>query len=150
MNAAEVVNLLGLEPLAGEGGMFRQIWDDGNSTCIYFLLTPDDFSALHNNRGPELWHHYLGDPLDMLALHPDGTIRRFRLGNDLASGERPFFAVSGGVWIGATTSGDWSLVGATMAPGWTPEGFTLADRNQLLIQYPDASGDIIQLTRENP
>lgn len=129
--------------------MFRQIWDDGNSTCIYFLLRPDDFSALHKNRGPELWHHYLGDPLDMLTLLPDGTIRRFRLGGDLTGGERPCIAVPGEAWVGATTSGDWSLVGATMAPGWVPEGFTLAARSELLIQYPAATNDIIRLTRED-
>ena len=47
MNADEVIDLLGLEPMELEGGLWTQTWRDEQSTAIYFLMTPGDFSALH-------------------------------------------------------------------------------------------------------
>ena len=68
MTGAEVVAMLGLEPLPEEGGMWREVWRDERSTAIYFLLQPGDFSAMHRLDGPELWHHYAGAAVEMLLL----------------------------------------------------------------------------------
>ena len=82
MNAEEVIELLGLEPMEIEGGMWAQIWRDERSTAIYFLMKPGDFSALHRLSGPELWHHYAGAAVEMLLLEPDG-LERAQIGADL-------------------------------------------------------------------
>lgn len=149
MTAHEVIELLGLKPMpAEEGGMWTQTWRDDHGTSIYFLLRPDDFSALHRLNIPELWHHYAGAPVDMLLLKPDGTIQRPVLGDDLATGERPFLAVIPDVWMAAATRGEWSLVGTTMAPPFDPDGFELADASELIARYPDAANDISRFVRE--
>ena len=145
-----MIELLGLEPLPGEGGLWAQTWRDGHSTAIYFLLRPDDFSALHRLDSVELWHHYAGAPVEMLLLDPGGKVLRLRLGDDLAAGERPVVAVEAGTWMGAETAGDWSLVGTTMAPGYHEAGFEPGDRAELADAYPDAAADIARLTREVP
>ena len=116
MNADEVVELLGLEPLSDEGGMWAPTWRDDLSSAIYYLMRPGDFSALHRLPGPELWHHYAGAAVEMLLLAPDGTVSRPVLGDNLISGQRPMVAVPAGVWMAAGTTGDWSLTGATLAP----------------------------------
>ena len=72
MTGPEVAALLGLEPLPHEGGMWAQTWIDDLSTAIYFLLQPGDFSAMHRLDGPEIWHHYAGDPVRLVLLHDDG------------------------------------------------------------------------------
>ena len=148
MTGAEVAELLGLAPLPSEGGMWARTWRDENGSAIYYLMQPDDFSALHRLDGPELWHHYAGDPVEMLLLEPDGGVRRPLLGDDLAAGERPFVAVPGGVWMGAGTTGDWSLVGATMAPPYREEGFELGCFAELADLYPDATDLIARYVRE--
>ncbi len=145
-----MIELLGLEPLPGEGGQWTQTWRDEHSTAIYFLLRPDDFSALHRLDSVELWHHYTGAAVDMLLLEPGGPVRRRRLGDDLAGGERPIVAVEPGTWMAAETTGDWSLVGTTMAPGYDEAGFELGDRAELADAYPEAAVDIERLTREGP
>jgi uncharacterized protein len=117
-----VIELLRLEPLPDEGGMFRQHFVDGRSTAIYFLVRRNDFSALHRLSGPEVYHFYSGDPLQMLLLYPGGKVERPILGVDLAYGHRPSLSVPPGVWQGSETTGEWSLVGATMAPGFRPGG----------------------------
>lgn len=147
MTGAEVAELLGLAPLPSEGGMWGRTWRDENGSAIYYLIQPDDFSALHRLDGPELWHHYAGDPVEMLLLDPDGGVRRPLLGDDLAAGERPFVAVPGGVWMGAGTTGDWSLVGATMAPPYREEGFELGSFAELVALYPDAADLIARYAR---
>ena len=71
------------------------------------------------------------------------------LGDDLANGQRPMVAVPAGVWMGAATSGDWSLVGTTMAPGFDAGGL-LGDAGQLAATYPEAADGIARLTRSDP
>jgi predicted cupin superfamily sugar epimerase len=145
--AARIIELLGLEPLPAEGGHFRQVYRDANSTAIYFLVQPDEFSAIHQLSGPEVYHFYGGDPLRMLLLHPDGRIERPVLGMDLEGGMRPLLVVPGGVWQGSETTGDWTLVGTTMAPGFRPSDFELARRADLVAAYPEAAAEIARLTR---
>lgn len=143
----QVIELLGLRPLPEEGGMFTQHFADEHSTAIYFLVRRGDFSALHRLSGPEVYHFYSGDPLQMLLLHPDGTEERPILGVDLAGGQRPSVSVSGGVWQGSETTGEWSLLGATMAPGFRSEMIELGHRDQLIAKYPNAAVEIGRLTR---
>ncbi len=149
MHADEVIELLGLKPLAGEGGQWAQTWRDEHSSAIYFLLRPDDFSALHRLGGVELWHHYAGAAVEMLLLEPGGTVQRPQLGADLAAGERPVVAVAAGTWMAAGTTGEWSLVGTTMAPPFDDASFELGERAELSAAYPDAAGDIARFTRED-
>jgi uncharacterized protein len=147
VTADEVISLLELEPLPGEGGMFAQHYADRHSTAIYFLVRLGDFSALHRLGGAEVYHFYAGAPLRMLLLHPGGQVDRFVLGPDLAVGQRPALAVPPGVWQGSRTTGEWSLVGATMAPGYEEKMFELGDREKLVAAYPDVAPEIDRLTR---
>ncbi|MBO4260795.1 hypothetical protein GRC12_44330, partial [Streptomyces griseorubiginosus] len=98
---------IGLEPIPREGGLFRQTWagperPDGRpeGTAIVALLTADDFSALHRLPTDEIWHFYLGDPLELLLLAPDGTSRTTVLGPDVLGGQQIQFTVPAGTWMG--------------------------------------------------
>ena len=144
-----MIALLGFEPLAGEGGQWAQTWRDEHSSAIYFLLRPGDFSALHRLGGVELWHHYAGAAVEMLLLEPGGTVLRPQLGDDLAAGERPVVVVEAGTWMAAGTTGDWSLVGTTMAPPFNDMSFELGRRAALSAAYPEAAADVVRFTRED-
>ncbi|WP_419848574.1 cupin domain-containing protein [Candidatus Poriferisocius sp.] len=147
LSGAEVVAMLGLVALPEEGGMWREVWRDEQSTAIYFLLQPGDFSAMHRLDGPELWHHYAGAAVGMLLLGPGGAVERPVLGDDLAAGERPCVVVAARTWMGAATRGEWSLVGTTMAPPYHHDGFELGEAGHLIEQYPSAAGEIVELVR---
>lgn len=148
MTGPEVAALLGLSPLSVEGGMWAQTWKDDQGTGIYYLLQPHDFSAMHRLDGPELWHHYAGDPVQMLLLEPQGGVERPLLGDDLGGGQRPCVVVPAGVWMGARTTGDWSLVGTTMAPPYHEAGFELGRSEVLIDSHPDAADHIARYVRE--
>ena len=53
-------------------------------TQIYYLITPDEFSALHKVKtAEEVFHFYLGDPVEMLQIDDCGKTHKIILGNDL-------------------------------------------------------------------
>ena len=132
LNSADVVRLLDLKPHP-EGGHFRETFRDTRavggraaSTAIYYLLAAGEASAWHRVDAAEVWHFYAGAPL-ALTVSPDGReTLGFRLGLDLAKGERPQVAVPAGAWQSAESLGAWTLVGCTVAPGFDFAGFEMA------------------------
>ncbi len=164
----QIIDHLGLEPLHEEGGLFIQSYcspetisrehlperyqgDKPFGTAIYYLLTAevDSFSALHKLPTDEMYHFYLGDPVELLQLHPDGTSRRVILGQDLLAGQQVQHLVPHGVWQGShlIPGGNFALLGTTMAPGYTPEDYVAGVAGELITQYPDQAELIRQLTR---
>jgi hypothetical protein len=147
VTADEVVELLALEPLPGEGGMWCQTWRDEHASAIYYLLRPDDFSALHRLTAVEIYHFYAGAAAELTLLHPGGTAETVVLGSDLAAGQRPTHPVPAGTWQGSRTTGAWTLLGTTMAPAYTGDSFELGDRDELVAAYSGRAADIEALTR---
>ena len=145
----EISKILGLEPLPLEGGMWAQTLKDENSTAIYYLLTKNNFSAMHKLESVEVYHHYAGAPAKMLLLDSSGKVEEPVLGSDLDSGHRPQIIVEPGVWQGSKTTGEWTLLGTTMAPPYSQEMFQLADREELVKGWPDSEEKIYELTRIN-
>ena len=127
--------------------MFAQTLVDEHCTAIYYFTEPGQFSALHRLDSTEVFHHYAGAPARMLLLHPDGTVTEPVLGSDFAAGERPQVIVPAGVWQGTSSLGAWTLLGTTMAPGFTWEGFELGEADALVARWPDAEARIRELTR---
>ncbi len=165
MTAEEVKQLLQLKPLSLEGGFFRETyrsrWNVSSEylpdgirgprsigTAIYYMITPETFSALHRLPGTEVFHFYLGDPVLMLQLLPDGTSRAITLGPDLVAGQQPQVVVPGRVWQGCRLGpgGRWALMGTTMSPGFDYADYETADREQLMAQYPGVSQAIREYT----
>lgn len=156
--AAEIIDLLQLQPLPDEGGFFRQTYASAPlaggarpaATAIYFLITPDGFSALHRMQADEIWHFYAGDPVEHLMIDPAaGTGAITRLASGLERGRRPQLAVPGGSWQGARLEpgGRWALLGCTMAPGWDDRDFELGRRSALITRFPQFADTIIAFTR---
>jgi predicted cupin superfamily sugar epimerase len=120
------------------------------STAIYFMLERGDFSALHQIKSDELWHHHSGSSLLIHIFAPDGNYRVEQLGADLAAGDRFQIMVPVGSWFGAelaTGRATFALVGCTVAPGFNFSDFTLADRARLCVAYPRHAPLVRRLTR---
>ena len=156
MNAAarEVIARLRLEPLPGEGGYFRQTSCTETASSILFLLTAQEFSALHRIAQDEMWHFYAGDRIEHVQIDPaSGAIRRERLGPDVLAGDVPQVFVAAGVWQGARLAGageggtGYALVGCTVSPPWEKSGFELGDRSQLQHEFPPHAEWVRALTR---
>ena len=120
------------------------------STAIYFLITAGNFSAFHRIKSDECWHFYTGDPLLVHMINDaTGDYAVIELGND-PNGTGVFQAVvPAGFWFASETKagGAFSLVGCTVAPGFDFADFELANRAQLIAQFPAHTTLIQRLTR---
>ncbi len=168
LTAEEIIQHLKLQPLPIEGGLYRQTYVASEEiaagalpsrygrakslcTAIYYLLTdqPQSFSALHRLPTDELYHFYLGDPVEMLLLHPEGRSEWIVLGQDLLAGQHVQYVVPAGVWMGSRVSegGKFALMGTTMAPGYDDLDYEGANAEKLESQYPDRAALVRQLSR---
>ncbi len=167
MTAEDVKQLLHLTPLEMEGGFFRETYRSrwiaplaclpvgvhgarAIGTAIYYLITPETFSTLHRLPGTEIFHFYLGDPVKMLQLHPNGEAGFVTLGHDLARGQELQVVVRGGVWQGCKLAGEgrWALMGTTMSPGFDYADYETGIHDQLIARYPGMSEAIREYTRQ--
>ena len=133
--AAEIIAQLGLKPHP-EGGYYRETFRDSRtdadgrarSTAIYFLLPRGERSHWHRIDAVEIWHYYAGHALTLKIADDDGQWS-FRLGPNLAAGEQPQAVVPPDTWQAAESTGDWTLVGCTVAPGFDFATFEMAPKD---------------------
>tara|TARA_R110002096_G_scaffold28203_10_gene85652 strand:- start:6286 stop:6807 length:522 start_codon:yes stop_codon:yes gene_type:complete len=159
-----IIKELRLEPHP-EGGYFKETYRslgeiteesleidyEGNrnySTCIYFLLTSDNFSAVHRIKQDEIWHFYDGSPISLHMISELGIHSQHTIGRDLKKREAPQFIVPGGYWFAAEVinKDDYSLVGCTVSPGFNFKDFELKSRKDLISLFPDKEKIISKLT----
>ena len=130
-SAKEIIAALGMERHP-EGGWYIQTFRDdqqtegrARSTAIYYLLENGERSHWHRIDAIEIWHYYAGAPIE-LKLCEKADIQTHILGPDIGAGQRPQVIVPIHRWQSATSLGDWTLVGCTVAPGFEFESFELA------------------------
>jgi predicted cupin superfamily sugar epimerase len=134
LSAAEIIARLQLAPHP-EGGHFRETFRDSRcdahgrsaSTAIYFLLARGERSHWHRVDAVETWHYYAGDALTLRVADENG-VRVLRVGANLTADEVPQAIVPAHAWQAAESTGDWTLVGCTVAPGFEFAHFELAPR----------------------
>ena len=134
LSAAEIIARLQLAPHP-EGGHFRETFRDSRcdahgrsaSTAIYFLLARGERSHWHRVDAVETWHYYAGDALTLRIADAHG-VRVLRVGANLTADEVPQAIVPAHAWQAAESTGDWTLVGCTVAPGFEFAHFELAPR----------------------
>lgn len=144
-----------------EGGAYRENYrckDEGEfkgmdrlrsiSTGIYFLLNENEKSHFHRIKSDEMWHFYLGGPLEILEINEDGNLFRTIIGRDFLKNEKLQYVVKAGNWFAATPlkGSHYSFVGCTVAPGFDYKDFELATRDYLLKEFPQHQDTILHFT----
>jgi hypothetical protein len=160
MTAEEIKSLLALEPHPIEGGWFRRTYTANDTihlprgaraqgTAIYYLLEPGTFSEMHVLASDEIFHFYLGDPVEMLQLVPDGSSAAVVLGPYLKVGQQVQVVVPAGVWQGTRLIGDGkvALLGCTVTPGFDYADYRSAGAEELIEKWPEQTERIRALTR---
>jgi uncharacterized protein len=158
MTVSDIIGILQLIPHP-EGGYYRQNYRSGETcinmngdlrsvcTSIYYMLEGTDRSHFHRIQSDELWFFHEGEALEIVMLTAEG-IERALLGNNLASGERPYFRVPADCWFAAKIKDEkgFSLVSCTVSPGFDFRDFELGKRNRLINDFPRHKGIIEEFT----
>lgn len=162
-NATYWINSLNLLPHP-EGGYYKETYrsskgvktkslpkrfsgDRSFSTAIYFLLSNGNFSAFHKIKSDELWHFYDGAPVLIHVIDTNGVLTTHKLGLNPHEGVYPQITIPANTWFTSESTGDFSLVGCTVSPGFDFNDFELADKNSLIKLYTKHKKLIQQFTR---
>jgi predicted cupin superfamily sugar epimerase len=159
-----IVTKLDLKPHP-EGGYFKETYRSSGaikadsldtsyngernySTCIYFLLISDNFSAFHRIKQDEIWHFYDGSPIRLHMITEAGKHSEQIIGKDINHGELPQFVVPGGCWFASevVNENSYSLTGCTVSPGFSFEDFELRSQKELIALFPNHERTIAKLT----
>lgn len=163
--ADEIIQMLQLVPLEPEGGYFKEVYRSdetieksalpkrfpGNrttSTSIYYMLKKGMKSTAHRLKSDEVWHFYLGGPLTLVEITPDGQVKKTVMGQDVKNGHVLQYVFRRGTVFGAylNEGAEYALIGATVAPGFEYEDFEMPSKKQLLEEFPHAVEAIDLLT----
>jgi len=153
--AQKIIETLQLEPLEMEGGFFRRTYTSSEyfqetkrsaGSAIYYLLTPDTHSKIHRLPIDEIYHFYLGDPVELLLLRENGKTEVVNLHSEVLMGAQPQFVVPKNVWQGSRLKpgGQFALLGTTMSPAFEYEDFQTPENvGELLKEYPGSVHQLI-------
>jgi uncharacterized protein len=163
LTADEIISLLKLEPNATCGfvrvtfvskqsiaaGGLPQPFADARplGSALYFMVTKSAPVRLHRIRNDQLYHYYLGDPLELFLLHADGTTERVIVGPDLRNGQRVQLLIPGNTFHTARLLGQgrWFLGASTECPGVIPADVEIGDLDALAGKYPGvASASVLR------
>lgn len=153
MNAEEIIRRLGLHPHPKEQGYFVEVYRAGGQisqnalpsgydgprcfgTSIYFLLKAGGFSEMHRLKSDEIYYYHMGSPAEVLLLYPNGKGEMFRLGSQISNGETLQIVIPAGTWQGMQTTGDYTLLGCGVHPGFEFSDYESGVRESLVEAYP--------------
>ena len=160
LTAEEILSLLKLEPNATCGfvrvtflskqfiakGGLPAPFADGRplGSALYFMVTPGAPVRLHRIRNDQLYHYYLGDPLEVFLLHADGTTERIIVGPDLRNGQRVQLLIPGNTFHTARLIGRrrWFVGASTEWPGVVPADVEIGNLDELAGRYPAVAADL--------
>src|SRR5918999_4718929 len=57
-------------------------------SALYFMLTPEEPVKLHRIRNDQLYHYYMGDPIEVVMMLTDGSTQQHVVGPDLRNGQK--------------------------------------------------------------
>ncbi len=165
MEIKDIIEKLRLSPLTGEGGMFRRTYLSGQviakeafstaypedkpaGSAIMYMVTPNCYSRLHRLPTDEVYHFYLGCPVQLLLIPPEAEPFTVILGQDIMAGMQVQYTVPAGFWQGSRLldGGDWALLGTTMAPAYSDSDYEDAPAAELMAEYPAFADEIHRLT----
>ncbi|HWI28153.1 MAG TPA: cupin domain-containing protein [Stellaceae bacterium] len=162
LDTEEICHLLALEPNA-TCGYVRLTYTSATSiaagglptpfaegrplgSALYFMVTPTAPVRLHRIRNDQLYHYYLGDPLEVFLLRGDGRAERVVLGPDLRNGQRVQLLIPGDTFHTARLLGDRCFLGAsTEWPGVVPADVEIGELDRFVKSYPAVAAELVAI-----
>lgn len=127
-----------------EGGYYREVYRSEQEvesafsgekrnavTHIYFLLVKGEVSRFHKVLHDEIWNFYEGAPLKLIEFNGEDVEEKI-IG---ARNESYVSIIKGGVFQAAESTGEYTLVGCSVAPGFDFKDFSfLSEKQQIIVK----------------
>lgn len=152
--AREIIDKLNLIPHT-EGGHYREIYKSSNLASgdykgksvvshIYYLLEKNELSIFHRIPQDEIWQYAGGGELLIHVISPQGEYYKMNVSSPYSAIQ----IVPGGSWFAEEViGGEWMLSGCIVAPAFDFDLFEIADRQQLIAEYPQYRDIITRFTK---
>lgn len=116
-------------------------------SCIYYMLTSDNFSAFHRLRSDEIWHFHDGSAFLLHLINHEGIYSVIRLGIDADVGQVPCFVIPAGYYFAAEVSEEnsFALASCTVIPGFSFDDLEMPTRDELISIFPHLVSEIMQI-----
>jgi len=113
-------------------------------SALYFMVTPNAPVRLHRIRNDQLYHYYLGDPLEVFMLSADRRVERVIVGPDLRNDQHVQLFIPGNTFHTARLieNGQWFLGASTEWPGVVSTDVEIGNLDVLAEKYPAAAADL--------
>ena len=110
-----------------EGGHFSESFRDKNNnvSLIYYMLQKKEWSHWHRLTKNEILHFYKGDPLTIYTSKDGIDFNSITIGEN----NNFHFIVEANNWFAMKSTGEFSLIGCTVAPGFDYADFELAPKD---------------------
>lgn len=151
MTAEHFIKALNLKPHP-EGGYYSQVYgneaviDKKSISTIYYMLENEEFSAFHRlHECVEIWYYHAGASMNIYVIDESGELQVHKLGPDAEMQ----VVIKPEQWFAADipSKNGFSLVGCAVGPAFSFNMFELAERENLLKDFPDHAEFIVKLTR---
>lgn len=153
MEAKEIINQLGLVPHP-EGGYYKRAFYSENKSIdckylmssIYYLLEKEDFSAFHRLSSVEVWFFHIGEPINIYILKEE-KLEIHSLSSKIIDNFQ--LAIEPNTWFAAEipSKKGYSFVSCAVSPEFSFNNFELANKEELIKEYPQYQSIINKLTR---
>ena len=158
MDPYKLIQTLDLKPHP-EGGFYKETYRGSTiievekqkmrntATAIYYLLLDEDKSHFHKVLSDEIWLYHQGETVEIYEIDNSGSLITHFLGMDIHNGEQPQIVIPKNHWFAAKIKNNagFCLVSCIVAPGFEFEDFVLANKEDLLKQYPQYQEIIEQM-----
>lgn len=118
-------------------------------TSIYFLLKLGQVSKFHKLQSDEIWYFHLGNPVKAYFMDANGKCYTKLLGLNIENDERPQMIFKKQTWFAAEIlkgNHDYSLISCAVAPGFEFNDFELANKENMLKQFPGYAEIVLKFT----
>ncbi len=162
-NVEKIIRYFNMKPLPDEGGYYTETYRSKEKivednlpdrykgyrnyyTSIVYLITEKNFSHLHRIKSDEIFHFYMGKPVEIINFLGNGKYRKVTLGNDIFSSQRLQYMVPKNTWQAAylKQGRGYALLGTTVSPGFEFKDYQNAKKfkEKLTSQYPELTETI--------
>jgi len=116
-------------------------------SALYFMMTAERPVHLHRIRNDQLYHYYMGDPIEVFMLRGEGKVERHLVGPDLRAGHTVQLFIPGNTFHTARIIGkrNWFLGASTEWPGVEPQDVEIGKLDELAAQYPSVAKEIREI-----
>ncbi|MGE4289395.1 MAG: cupin domain-containing protein [Salinivirgaceae bacterium] len=120
------------------------------ASLIYYLLNKEECSAFHRLQSDEIWLFHSGASLNLYLIEPNGNLHVEKLGSQPEQEENLQVFVPANTWFAAELyqKDSYGLMSCLVSPGFEWNEYELADKKQLLREFPEHAALINRLCKE--